>query len=66
MKCKTCGEVYPKEMKKAFVNYCCKEQAWEHLETSLENLKTGLQNYTSAQELDAFLKANSIQKITES
>jgi len=65
MTCKTCGEVYPKGMKKVFVNYCCKEQAWQHLEAPLSSLKTNLVDYLSARELDDFLQANGIQRITE-
>lgn len=65
MTCKTCGEVYPKEQKRKFVNYCCKEQAWASLEKSLGELKLGLENYSSMQELDDFLKANGIQPTEE-
>lgn len=63
--CKTCGEFYPKGEKKKFVHYCCDEQAHAELERAINNLKNGLEDLASIQELDDFLKDNEIKPLED-
>lgn len=63
--CPTCGEEYKKGETKPFANYCCKELAWNELETAMENLRKAAEDYASGGDLDDFLKENGIRPLEE-